>query len=70
MQEDPIFRVLVPESCPNVPSEVLRPENTWDDKSAYEEKAMELAAAFTKNFEKFSDMVADDIRKAGPVSGK
>jgi len=70
MQEDPIFRVLVPASCPNVPSEVLRPENTWDDKAAYEEKAMELAAAFTKNFEKFADMVTDDIRKAGPVSGK
>jgi phosphoenolpyruvate carboxykinase (ATP) len=70
MQEDPIFRVLVPESCPGVPTEVLRPENTWNDKSAYQAKAMELAAAFAKNFKKFADMVSEEIREAGPVTVK
>jgi phosphoenolpyruvate carboxykinase (ATP) len=70
MHEDPIFRVLVPERCPNVPTEILRPENTWSDKEAYQKKALELAAAFAKNFKKFADMVSDEIRAAGPVSGK
>ena len=28
----PVFNVLVPESCPGVPSEILDPRNTWKDK--------------------------------------
>src|SRR5919202_291319 len=31
---DPVFGVNVPVSCPDVPSEVLTPRNTWPDKAA------------------------------------
>jgi phosphoenolpyruvate carboxykinase (ATP) len=33
---DPIFGVGIPVSCPDVPSEVLQPRNTWTDKDAYD----------------------------------
>ena len=31
MHQDPVFKVMIPETCPGVPDEVLRPENTWSD---------------------------------------
>lgn len=51
--KDPVFGIDVPTSCPNVPSEILAPRNTWADKSAYDAKAHELFALFQKNYEKF-----------------
>lgn len=68
-EEDPIFGVHVPVSCPNVPSEVLQPRNTWEDKSSYDEYARKLAGMFQKNFEQFKDDVSDRVRKAGPRVG-
>ncbi|NPV53653.1 MAG: phosphoenolpyruvate carboxykinase (ATP) [Firmicutes bacterium] len=62
---DPIFGVLVPESCPDVPGEILRPVNTWADKEAYDKQARELARRFAKNFEKFSG-VPESVVAAGP----
>jgi phosphoenolpyruvate carboxykinase (ATP) len=62
--EDPIFRVLVPTSCPNVPADVLQPRKTWADPAAYDEQANKLAALFAKNIAKFD--VPDEIREAGP----
>jgi len=46
------FHLLVPQSCPGVPSEILDPKNTWSDKEAYEERADRLAAEFAAHFEK------------------
>ncbi|MCG8426702.1 MAG: phosphoenolpyruvate carboxykinase (ATP), partial [Chromatiales bacterium] len=69
MVEDPVFRIMVPESCPGVPSEVLRPENTWADKAAYHEKAQGLAKLFQDNFVEYADMVSDEVKNAGPVVG-
>ena len=65
--EDPIFKVLVPVECPNVPSNILNAKNTWSDKKDYEVKARELALKFKKNFLKFKE-VPDSIINAGPVS--
>ncbi len=62
----PVFNVLTPTACPNVPSEVLDPRNTWADKEAYDRQAADLAARFRKNFEKFTD-ASDAIKKAGPL---
>jgi phosphoenolpyruvate carboxykinase (ATP) len=53
---DPIFKILVPEACPGVPAEILRPKETWADKEAYDYTARSLAARFVAN-----------IKKAGPV---
>ena len=51
-EEDPIFHVMVPQACPNVPSEVLWPRNTWADKNAYDERAKKLASDFAKHYDK------------------
>ncbi|NUP10140.1 MAG: phosphoenolpyruvate carboxykinase (ATP) [Polyangiaceae bacterium] len=65
-QEDPIFGVAVPTSCPNVPSEILVPKNTWADKAAYDTTAKKLAALFADNFKKYADQASEGVRKAGP----
>ena len=56
----------MPKECPNVPSEILNPRNTWSDKSAYDSKAVYLAGLFIKNFEKYSDGVSAEILDAAP----
>jgi len=66
MHEDPVFGVMVPETCPGVSTEVLRPESTWSDKAAYQAKACELARAFKENFMQFEDMVSEEVKNAGP----
>ena len=50
----PIFNLQMPVSCPNVPDNILNPRNTWADRDSYDEKANNLAAAFTKNFEQYA----------------
>lgn len=61
----PIFNVLVPKTCPNVPDEVLNPREVWTDKEAYDVQAKELAGMFVKNFKKYSNM-PESIINAGP----
>jgi phosphoenolpyruvate carboxykinase (ATP) len=65
-EPDPIFGVHVPVACCDVPDEVLRPRDTWEDKSAYDQQARKLARMFIDNFQQFEDMVAEDVRAAGP----
>ncbi len=62
---DPIFGLAIPQSCPNVPAEVLNPRNTWTDKAAYDESAKKLAALFVENFKTYQG-VDPEILAAGP----
>ncbi|MCD6375598.1 MAG: phosphoenolpyruvate carboxykinase [Caldisericaceae bacterium] len=64
--KDPIFQVEVPTECPGVPSEVLIPKNTWQDKEAFEKKAKELAGRFKENFEQYKDYVSKEVELSGP----
>jgi phosphoenolpyruvate carboxykinase (ATP) len=64
--EDPIFRVQVPVSCPDVPAEFLQPRETWQDKDAYDEQARRLAGMFAENFEAYASGVTPEVREAGP----
>lgn len=66
MREDPVFRFMVPESCPGVPAEVLNPANTWDDPAAHRQKALELAAAFHENFVQFENGVSEGVKNSEP----
>ena len=50
----PIFKVLIPETVPGVPSEILNPKNVWDDPTAYDQQAQELARQFVENFKQFT----------------
>lgn len=63
---DPVFGIGVPVSCPEVPSEVLTPRNTWKDKAAYDLKAKDLAQRFNDNFKKYADGVSDAVKAAAP----
>ena len=61
---EPAFGLSIPKSCPGVPSELLKPRNSWKDKAAYDKMAAELSARFAKNFEKFDAPQA--IKEAAP----
>jgi len=61
-----VFGLNMPTSCPNVPSEILSPKNTWADKNAYDSKANELANTFNKNFAQFADNANAEILEAAP----
>ena len=51
-EEDEIFHLQVPKSCPGVPSDILNPKNTWDDKEAYDARTLKLAGEFSVHFDK------------------
>ncbi len=51
-REDPLFHLNIPRQCPNVPDEMLFPENTWTDKAAFERRARALAKEFSDYFDK------------------
>lgn len=61
-----IFGLNIPVSCPDVPAEILDPRNTWVDKNAYDAKALELAQAFKRNFEKYADEATEEMKEAAP----
>ena len=63
---DPVFGLHVPESCPNVPAEVLNPRNTWEDKDAYDRAAANLARMFRENFADYEAYVTDDVKAVNP----
>jgi phosphoenolpyruvate carboxykinase (ATP) len=62
----PIFGMMMPKTCPNVPREILHPRFTWADREAYDETAKKLAQMFISNFEKYAAQVTDEILAAAP----
>ena len=65
-EEDPVFGVHIPTSCPGVPPEVLKPKNTWADQASYDEYARKLAGMFKENFKQFEEYVSAEVRASGP----
>jgi len=65
-EEHPVFYILVPQSCPGVPAEILNPRETWQDKDTYDKKAATLAQQFVQNFEKFAANASEEIKAGGP----
>ena len=63
---DDVFNLDIPTACPEVPSEILNPRDTWADKAAYDEQAKKLAAMFAANFEKKYPNMPEAIKNAGP----
>ncbi len=63
----PVFNLAIPTACPNVPSEVLNPRNTWTDKEAYDKTANELGRKFIANFKKYEAGCNAEILSATPV---
>ena len=64
--EHPIFGLQMPAWCPGVPSEILDPKGTWDDKAAYDAMAQSLADRFTANFKNFEELANEEICSGAP----
>jgi phosphoenolpyruvate carboxykinase (ATP) len=65
-EEHPVFGMMMPKSCPGVPSEVLNPRNTWANKEEYDSKAKGLAQEFVNNFKKYAAGTNEEILAAAP----
>jgi phosphoenolpyruvate carboxykinase (ATP) len=63
---DPLFGFEVPLTCPNVPEDVLVPEERWPDKAAYKLKYRQLGGLFVENFRKFADECPPEVVASGP----
>jgi len=50
--EDKLFHVNIPAVCENVPTEILNPINTWENKEDYNKTAEKLAKKFSVDFDK------------------
>src|SRR3712207_7032044 len=64
------YTTLFRSSCPDVPSEVLTPRNTWKDAARYDEKARDLARRFKENFRRYEAGVSEEVRAAAPKDRK
>jgi phosphoenolpyruvate carboxykinase (ATP) len=64
--EDPLFGLRIPSSCPGIPSSLLNPRETWADSSRYDKAAQTLASRFRDNFVQYADQAPHDVRQAGP----
>ena len=62
-----VFGVQQPRTCPNVPTSVLSPRQTWNNDEAYYKTAHKLANSFKENFKKFEDYANEEILKGGPL---
>lgn len=66
MTEDPVFGFQVPDLCPGVPKDVLKPRNTWTDGNTYDAQAQKLAKMFIENFQQFTDVVDASVMQGAP----
>jgi len=67
---DPSFGFEIPLSCPGVPSEILVPRDTWQDKDAFDATKEKLVHLFQNNFKLFEASVNPEIIAAGPKAHK
>ena len=63
---DPTFGIEVPTACPDVPTEVLWPRDTWADKDAYDRQARSWRRCSSRTSSQFEAGVTDAVRGAGP----
>ncbi len=63
-RKERFFGLSIPEHVPGVPTEVLDPRESWNDKAAYDRMAVELIGRFEKNFATFEAGVGEEVREA------
>lgn len=63
-----VFGIAIPQSCPEVPNEILNPRNTWEKPELYDIKAIELAHKFEDNFTKFKEFANAEILAGAPIA--
>lgn len=52
--EDEYFNLMIPVNCPGVPSEILKPQETWANKEDYKNTSILLKEKFEQNYKKYS----------------
>ena len=67
-ERDPIFGFDIVTECPGVPAEILRPRDSWADKTAYDATAKKLAGLFNKNFETYAGGASAEVKAAAPAA--
>jgi len=65
-RKDKLFGFEVPESCPEVPDDVLEPSSAWGNKDEYWKKYDALAARFIENFKLYAEGCVPEVKSAGP----
>tara|TARA_B100000029_G_scaffold504405_1_gene583174 strand:+ start:1712 stop:3334 length:1623 start_codon:yes stop_codon:yes gene_type:complete len=63
---DERFNFQIPTSCEGVPSDILQPQKSWENKSDYDKTANRLANMFNENFKNFSSGCSDAVLSASP----
>ena len=63
---DNIFGLKIPFACPGVPSEILNPRESWENKEKYDQKANELGLAFIQNFKQFEAYASAEMLRSFP----
>jgi phosphoenolpyruvate carboxykinase (ATP) len=64
--QDESFGLWIPQSCPDVPSQVLNPISTWEYPENYRQQARVLIERFEQNFDQFRRDVPTNVGGAGP----
>ncbi|MCF7906121.1 phosphoenolpyruvate carboxykinase (ATP) [Candidatus Gracilibacteria bacterium] len=64
--EDTRFHFSIPQSCPDVDSQILNPANTWTNTSDYETRAQKLAQEFSEALDKNFPDIDERIRRQCP----
>jgi phosphoenolpyruvate carboxykinase (ATP) len=65
-ERDPVFGFEIVTEIAGVPSEILRPRESWSDKSAYDTTAKKLATLFNNNFEIYAAGASSEVKAAAP----
>lgn len=61
-----VFDLSIPSFCPDVPSDILDPRQSWKDKEAYDKQRNHLANLFDDNFKMYEKQVGNNILAASP----
>jgi len=69
-EQDPLFHVSIPRTCPGVPADVLHPRRSWKDAAAYDARAKRLATEFAAHFERAYGGKGIDAAVAGQCPGR
>jgi len=64
--KDEVFGFDIPKECPNVPSKILQPRETWGNPENYNKQAAKLGKLFQENFKKYEQESSQEIINAGP----
>ena len=64
--KDSYFGLLIPDSCPEVPTDILDPVKTWKDPAEYPQQTRKLIERFENNIKQFEKITRAEIINAGP----